>query len=99
MANRNEIQSDLDAIRKKSPGELREAAMDDPDSGPLTREMMARAVPWGELKRTLVRKKDIHIFLDEDIIDFFKKETGGKRGYQTLINGVLRQYMEHSRRA
>ncbi len=35
-------------------------------------------------------KRAVSIRLDEDVIDFFKKE--GK-GYQTRINAVLRAYM------
>jgi uncharacterized protein (DUF4415 family) len=41
-------------------------------------------------------KTRITIRLDQDIINhFFEKagETGGKVGYQTLINDALRQYM------
>ena len=35
-------------------------------------------------------KKQITLRLDPDVLDFFKKQ--GK-GYQTVINSVLRQYM------
>jgi uncharacterized protein (DUF4415 family) len=43
-------------------------------------------------------KTRITIRLDEDIVDFFLKEadaTGGKVGYQTLVNAALRQHMEN----
>jgi uncharacterized protein (DUF4415 family) len=40
-------------------------------------------------------KKDIHIRLDADILDWFKK-TG--RGYQTRINNVLRAYVTTRKR-
>ena len=36
-------------------------------------------------------KKDIHIRLDKDIIDWFK--TKNRRGYQTHINDVLKFYV------
>lgn len=42
-------------------------------------------------------KTRITIRLDEDLVDYFLAEsdkTGGDIGYQTLINGALRQYME-----
>jgi len=37
------------------------------------------------------RKKAISIRVDEDVLDFFKKEGGG---YQRRMNAVLRSYME-----
>ena len=42
-------------------------------------------------------KVKISIRLDEDIIDHFfamADKSGGKLGYQTLINSALRDYME-----
>ena len=36
-------------------------------------------------------KVDIHMRLDPDIVEFFKKEGPG---YQSRINAVLRTYME-----
>ncbi len=39
----------------------------------------------------------ITIRLDEDIIDYFgavADRTGGKSGYQTLINSALREYID-----
>ena len=39
----------------------------------------------------------ITIRLDEDLVDHFLKESdacGGAKGYQTLINEALRQYVE-----
>jgi uncharacterized protein (DUF4415 family) len=99
MGNKNKIHSDLDKIRKKTPEQLRQAALEDPDAQPVTREMFAKAVPWGSIQPNIIKKKDVHMFLDEDVITFFKNETGGKRGYQTMINSVLRQYMEHRKQA
>jgi uncharacterized protein (DUF4415 family) len=37
------------------------------------------------------RKKAISISVDEDVLDFFKKEG---TGYQRRINAVLRSYMQ-----
>jgi uncharacterized protein (DUF4415 family) len=42
-------------------------------------------------------KTRITIRLDEDLVDYFLKESGtygGKIGYQTLINQALRQHVE-----
>ena len=40
-------------------------------------------------------KADLHMRIDRDVLDFFRK-TG--RGYQTRINAVLRFYVERARR-
>ncbi len=42
------------------------------------------------------RKHDIHIRLDEDVLDWFRQ---AGRGYQTRINNVLRAFMESRKRA
>jgi uncharacterized protein (DUF4415 family) len=42
-------------------------------------------------------KTRITIRLDEDLVDYFLKESdacGGTMGYQTLINNALRQHVE-----
>lgn len=47
---------------------------------------------WDNAMQVYTReKKAISIRLDQDIIDFFKKEG---RGYQSKINSVLRSYIE-----
>jgi uncharacterized protein (DUF4415 family) len=40
------------------------------------------------------RKADLHMRIDRDVLDFFRK-TG--RGHQTRINAVLRSYVEQAR--
>jgi uncharacterized protein (DUF4415 family) len=42
------------------------------------------------------RKRDIHIRLDQDVLDWFRQ---AGRGYQTRINNVLRAFMESRKRA
>jgi len=42
------------------------------------------------------RKRDVHIRLDADVLDWFRAQ--GK-GYQTRINTVLRAFVEARRRA
>jgi uncharacterized protein (DUF4415 family) len=37
-------------------------------------------------------KRPVTLRLDSDIVDWFKREAGG-RGYQTAINRVLRRYV------
>ena len=54
---------------------------------------------WGPFKVGLPAgigqpKKQLTVRLDTDIIDFFKSQ--GK-GYQTRMNAVLRQFMEHEK--
>jgi len=40
-------------------------------------------------------KKDIHIRIDAEVLDFFQREG---RGYQSRINAVLRTYVEAHRK-
>ena len=42
------------------------------------------------------RKRDVHIRLDADVIDWFRAHG---RGYQTRINTVLRAFVEARKRA
>ncbi|GAB1393005.1 hypothetical protein MASR1M60_11680 [Rhodocyclaceae bacterium] len=44
------------------------------------------------LKPASTKKVKINIALDPDIVDWYKREAGG-RGYQTLINAALREGM------
>ena len=41
------------------------------------------------------KKKAISIRVDEDVLDYFKKEGAG---YQRRINAVLRSYMQQKRK-
>jgi uncharacterized protein (DUF4415 family) len=61
------------------------------ESPSLDKDFWAEAILWPG------PKKQITLRLDLDVLDFFKKQ--GK-GYQTVINSVLRQYMSvHEREA
>jgi uncharacterized protein (DUF4415 family) len=42
------------------------------------------------------RKRDVHIRLDADILDWFRAQG---RGYQTRINAVLRAFVESRKKA
>ena len=55
---------------------------DIPEQGP---DFFANAIIWPG------PKKQITLRIDPDVLKFFRKEG---RGYQTVINGVLRKYME-----
>jgi uncharacterized protein (DUF4415 family) len=42
-------------------------------------------------------KKQVTLRLDADLIDWFKAQQGGARGYQTKINAALRKVVEGER--
>ena len=76
----------IDALTDK---EIVEAIRNDPDAVPLD-------VDWS--KAVLVippKKKAISIRVDDDVLDYFKKEGAG---YQRRINAVLRFYMQQKRK-
>jgi uncharacterized protein (DUF4415 family) len=51
---------------------------------------------WGEAVLVMPpKKKAISIRLDEDVLDYFKKEGAG---YQRRMNAVLRSYMQQKRK-
>ena len=58
------------------------------DNPKLNAQFFAEAVHWPGHKRQITLR------LDPDVLMFFRRE--GK-GYQTIINGVLRRYMEFRR--
>jgi uncharacterized protein (DUF4415 family) len=43
-------------------------------------------------------KKQVTLRLDADLIEWFKTQQGGARGYQTKINAALRKAVEGERR-
>jgi uncharacterized protein (DUF4415 family) len=65
--------------------DIAKAVANDPDSAPLD-------IDWSDAVLVIpTRKKAISIRVDEDVLDFFKKEGDG---YQRRINAVLRSYMQ-----
>ncbi len=50
-------------------------------------------------KAKLVERKQrteaISIRIDTEVLEWFKRHATGKKGYQTLINDVLRTYVQH----
>jgi uncharacterized protein (DUF4415 family) len=55
-----------------------------------------RDIDWSEAVLVIPpKKKAISIRLDEDVLDYFKKEGAG---YQRRMNAVLRSYMQQKRK-
>lgn len=81
-----ESRTDWERIRELSDDEIEKAVEEDPDTALLDEEWFQKAklvVPTAEKKRITIR-------LDEDIVEYFKRE--GK-GYQSRINAVLKAYV------
>jgi len=65
--------------------DIARAVANDPDAVPID-------IDWSDAVLVIpARKKAISIRVDEDVLDFFKKEG---EGYQRRINAVLRSYMQ-----
>jgi uncharacterized protein (DUF4415 family) len=65
--------------------DIARAVANDPDAAPLD-------IDWSDAVLVMPpKKKAISIRVDEDVLDFFKKEGDG---YQRRINAVLRSYMQ-----
>ncbi|MGB6569532.1 MAG: BrnA antitoxin family protein, partial [Xanthobacteraceae bacterium] len=76
----------VDALTDK---EIEEAVRNDPDAVPLD-------VDWSQAVLVIPpKKKAISIRVDEDVLDYFKKEGAG---YQRRMNAVLRSYMQQKRK-
>jgi uncharacterized protein (DUF4415 family) len=69
---------------------LRDKDIDFSDNPEVTAEMFAKAVLRKGLK-PVVRKTQVTLRIDEDVLTWFKKQ--GK-GYQTRINALLKAYKE-----
>jgi uncharacterized protein (DUF4415 family) len=81
----HESQTDWDRVDK-----LRDRDIDFSDSPEMTPEMFAKGVVRKGLK-PVVRKTQVTLRIDEDVLAWFKKQ--GK-GYQTRINALLKAYKE-----
>mgnify|MGYP002399934677 CR=1 FL=1 len=84
------IKSDLDKLRKLTDAEIDASIANDPDWEEF------KDIDWS--KAVLVippKKKAISIRVDEDVLDYFKKEGAG---YQRRMNAVLRSYMQQKRK-
>jgi uncharacterized protein (DUF4415 family) len=82
---RGESRSDFEAVGRMSSEEIERQAADDPEE---------RDWDWASATLELPKPKvGIHIKLDADIIEFFKK---GGSGYQTRINAALKSFVKHA---
>jgi uncharacterized protein (DUF4415 family) len=79
------FKSDLERLRKTTDAEIEAQIANDPD--------LSDDSNWGEAVLVIPpKKKAISIRVDEDVLDYFKKEGAG---YQRRMNAVLRSYMQH----
>ena len=87
-APRRRGKTNLDKLRKLTDEEIEASIANDPDWSD----------DWNWSEAVLVippKKKAISIRVDEDVLDYFKKEGAG---YQRRINAVLRSYMQQKRK-
>jgi uncharacterized protein (DUF4415 family) len=89
MLARAESRTDWAAVKATSEEELESSIAADPDD-------VHEPVDWTRAVQGMPpRKRDIHMRIDEDILDWFRQ---AGRGYQTRINNVLRAFMESRKR-
>ena len=82
-------QTDFNYLDRVSDQEIAAAVAQDPDAAPLD-------IDWSKAELVIPPgKKPISIRVDEDVLDFFKKQGAG---YQRRINAVLRSYMQARRK-
>jgi uncharacterized protein (DUF4415 family) len=82
---RGESRSDFRAIGKLTNAEIERQAAADPEE---------RGWDWTSASLELPKPKvGIHIKLDADIIEYFKKDGSG---YQTRINAALKSFVKHA---
>jgi len=88
MQSRGENRSDWARVAATTEAELEASIAADPDD--------ADEADW---TRAVVgmpaRKRDIHLRLDADVLDWFR---GTGKGYQTRINNVLRAFVDSRKR-
>jgi uncharacterized protein (DUF4415 family) len=83
------IKSDLERLRKMTDAEIEASIRNDFD--------WSEDWNWGDAILVIPPKKQaISIRVDEDVLDFFKKQGPG---YQRRMNAVLRSYMQQTRKA
>ena len=77
-------QTNLEKLRKLTDEEIDASIAGDPDWDEES---------WSDAVVVVTKKQPISIRIDEDVLDFFKKQGAG---YQKRINAVLRSYMKAS---
>jgi uncharacterized protein (DUF4415 family) len=88
MRARGETRSDWTKAAAMTQEEIEADIASDPDEAGM-------AVDWDSVTVKMPQPKaDLHMRLDRDVLDYFRK-TG--KGYQTRINAILRSYVERMR--
>ena len=83
--DRRKGKTDWAAVDALTDEDITKAVANDPDAVPLD-------IDWSDAVLVVPpRKQAISIRVDEDVLNFFKKEGDG---YQRRINAVLRSYMQ-----
>lgn len=87
---RQKIKSNLEKLRNLTDEEIEASIANDPDWQEF------KDIDWGEAVVVIPpKKKAISIRVDEDVLDYFKKQGAG---YQRRMNAVLRSYMQQDAR-
>ena len=82
---RGQSRGDFRAVGKLTHAEIERQAADDPEE---------RGWDWAGASLELPKPKvGIHIKLDADVIEYFKKDGSG---YQTRINAALKSFVKHA---
>ncbi len=90
------VRKDIDEIqpmskeRAKKLEAMSDEEIDYSDIPPLNEDFFKRA----KLVKRKPRTEQISIRIDTDVLAWFRQQAKG-RGYQTLINDVLRTYVQH----
>lgn len=84
MRQRGESRTDWTKVKAATSARVAASARRDPDE-PVEADWTKAVIGLPP------RKREVHIRLDADVVDWFK-DTG--RGYQTRINNVLRAFVE-----
>ena len=83
--DRRKGKTDWARVDALTDDDIAKAVANDPDAAPID-------IDWSDAVLVIpTRKKAISIRVDEDVLDYFKREGDG---YQRRINAVLRSYMQ-----
>lgn len=96
MRARGESQTDWARLDAMTEEDLERAIAEDPDSDP---ELLEPPADWPALAQIITPrtpKKLMSLRLDQEVVDFFKAQGAG---YQTMMNGVLLNYVRAWKRA
>jgi uncharacterized protein (DUF4415 family) len=83
--DRRKGKTDWARVDALTDADIAKAVANDPDAAPID-------IDWSDAVLVMpARKKAISIRVDEDVLNFFKREG---EGYQRRMNAVLRSYMQ-----